>query len=140
MQVSVFQAFREHWWALIWALALWWCTLYFINQFKGDKKALYNPFFFSFECQFVAWAIFLEFEILSWEGLVSKIFWVFFGKSKSCKFLTLSSKSFFRYQVLIKLLENSRIHLHTCLKIFNELFQFQYYPYFLSSLFQMGWV
>ena len=55
--------------------ALWWCTLYFINQFQGDKKALYNSFFFSFECQFVAWAILFEIQI-SWDilsiGLVSK--------------------------------------------------------------------
>ena len=65
--------------------ALWWCTLYFINQFQGDKKALYNPFFFSFECQFVASAILFEIQIcISLEISCQKdwcqgFLWVFIG-------------------------------------------------------------
>jgi len=45
----------------------------FINQFQGDKKALYNPFFFSFECQFAASAILFEIQISFLRYLVKSI-------------------------------------------------------------------
>ena len=66
--------------------ALWWCTLYFMNQFQGDKKTLYNPFFFSFECQFVVSAILFEIQISLLRYFVNnriglKDFWVLYRNS-----------------------------------------------------------